>query len=489
MTKLAGGTHNKNTWCKLFALLPALLLSACVDNGGTKLADGIGGTGIIMGRLTGFGSVHVNGVDFNTDNARFVRDGKTITGLNAFNVGEIVTVTGTVNADRKSGTATEVTYSDILEGPVTKAATGKLLEVLGQQVTVDKHTVFHGFRKITELQTDNIVEVSGYTGASGKILATSIKLIGTQFSDGDNLEVEGSITELNTVAQTFRINDLMVNYAQAMFEGFTKAEINNDLYLIATTNQNIQGDVMVATTLTLVDDALEADVTYEIEGFITQFNSASDFEIDGFPVITNADTSYKNGNPADLYIDSFMVLTGTVNSQGILVAEEIILLDYDAEIFVEANIEFIDPEEKTITLLGQTIAVDSFTLYSDDTIEESSELDFGHFNVGEPVFVIAYPKTENQYIATRLSRINSFDSLYVSGLPTAPDSTQGQLTLFDNRVISDGDTFYLDEAGNDLSRTAFFDLMSERTAYIDITGQQLSTGFILAETMALGEEQ
>ena len=51
-----------------------LLLSACVDT--TLVAEGgMTGTGISAGRITGFGSIYVNGVYYNVDKAAFYRNG------------------------------------------------------------------------------------------------------------------------------------------------------------------------------------------------------------------------------------------------------------------------------------------------------------------------------------------------------------------------------------------------------------------------------
>ncbi|MCU7855552.1 MAG: hypothetical protein KZQ79_07650, partial [Candidatus Thiodiazotropha sp. (ex Lucinoma borealis)] len=47
-------------------------LYSCGGGGGSQVADGgIGGTGVSMGRVTGFGSIFVNGIEFETDNASF----------------------------------------------------------------------------------------------------------------------------------------------------------------------------------------------------------------------------------------------------------------------------------------------------------------------------------------------------------------------------------------------------------------------------------
>ncbi|MEW8384692.1 MAG: hypothetical protein AB2704_22775, partial [Candidatus Thiodiazotropha taylori] len=48
------------------------LYSCGGGSGGSQVADGgIGGTGVTQGRVTGFGSIFVNGIEYETDNASF----------------------------------------------------------------------------------------------------------------------------------------------------------------------------------------------------------------------------------------------------------------------------------------------------------------------------------------------------------------------------------------------------------------------------------
>ena len=469
-----------------------LSLTGCIENSGsTQLADGIGGTGItFFGRLTGFGSVHVNGVHFNTDNARFTRDGVSTSAQSDFNIGEIIQVVGTVNADRKTGTATEVIYSDVIEGPVTRVADGRTLSVMEQTVITDQLTVFHNFRKLADLQTDNIVEVSGYTDADGNIQATSLKLISEAFTAGDTLEVEGAVSQLNTTTQTFNVNGLTVHYAQALFTGMTQNDLRNGLYLAATATQNIENGTMIASELTKLDDAPEQGVIYEIEGLVSYFLSPGYFEIDGFPIATNADTTFEGGSAADLDENSFMLVVGTANAQGIIVAESIKLSDNNAGVYLEAPLEAIDPDAGTLTVLGQTVSIDAHTLLSDDTTDEFVVLELSQFNIGSPVYIVAYPDADDpdHYIASRLSRVNASEGIYLSGQAQDPDVIQGQFTLFNNTITSNDDTLYLGIDTSELSRAEFFEQVNDSGVYVDIIGTRIGNDYILAEILTLGTD-
>ena len=181
-----------------------LLLSAC-NAASDQASNGLGGTGITQGRVTGFGSIFVNGIKFNTDNAIFIRDGAGSKNQEDFSTGEIVTIKGSIDSNKTTGTATEVTFSDALEGVVTTKASGSNIEVLGQKVTTDNLTIFIGFNKLSDLVIGNVVEVSGFTVNNG-LTASSLKLISANYTNGSTQEVEGRIEKLNTTTQTFKLN-------------------------------------------------------------------------------------------------------------------------------------------------------------------------------------------------------------------------------------------------------------------------------------------
>ena len=89
----------------------ALLLTSCGP--GTQVA-GIEGSGApapitATGPVTGFGSIFVNGVEYTTTSAQIHIDDQPGS-ESQLAVGEIVTVTGTLNADDMTGTATQVIF-------------------------------------------------------------------------------------------------------------------------------------------------------------------------------------------------------------------------------------------------------------------------------------------------------------------------------------------------------------------------------------------
>ena len=94
------------------------------------------------GTITGFGSIFVNGVEWQTSGATITVDDNPGT-ESELKVGQVVTVRGTLNAAGTNGTADSVEFDNSVEGPIASIdlATGSFV-VLGQTVLVSADTGF-----------------------------------------------------------------------------------------------------------------------------------------------------------------------------------------------------------------------------------------------------------------------------------------------------------------------------------------------------------
>ncbi|MBA3731116.1 MAG: hypothetical protein H0W93_01800, partial [Gammaproteobacteria bacterium] len=136
----------------LLMALSSMLSVSCGGGGGTLAGGGIGGTGISNGTVTAFGSIFVNGIEFDTSQAQFTRGGQPATESD-FNVGEVVTVTGTFDENGRTGVAQQVMYESVVNGVVTNvpAIDDGEIEVLGQPVIITPANVFFNFLGVSEL--------------------------------------------------------------------------------------------------------------------------------------------------------------------------------------------------------------------------------------------------------------------------------------------------------------------------------------------------
>src|SRR3972149_8130806 len=233
-------------WSVMKMLVPWFVLFAVTSCGPLSLTDGnndlagggIGGTGISVGKITAAGgtSVDVNGVAFDITNTTVTVDG--VPGnQNNLKVGMIVKVDGTFNPDGTTGIAANIEFKDILEGPVDSVS--PTLVVLGQTVSVSSSTHYDfadinsdGTIDVSDFGIGNIVEVSGFVDANGVIHATYISLK-AESTAGDEFEIElkGTITNLNTFEGTFTFGSLLIDYNIADFKNMIVADLNNELYV------------------------------------------------------------------------------------------------------------------------------------------------------------------------------------------------------------------------------------------------------------------
>lgn len=470
----------------LIAGLVLAVLSACGGGGVALLADGIGGTGITsVGRITGFGSVYVNGVHFNTDGATFTRDDNGAT-QQEFRVGEIVKVEGRVNADGKTGVATKVVYADTLEGPVTRAVQGKSIEILGQTVLVDNLTVLHGFKTLADLEEGNIVEVSGFIDAQGRIEASSLSLQQVAFEAGIVLEVEGEISQLDTQRQTFKIGELDIQYTAAHFVDLSPETLRDGVFVIVSADQDLQDNILLASRIashSAGGTALEVDGIYEVEGVVSELSSPTRFKVGSLEVITDGNTEYANGLLSDLHLDAEIIVTGSATAPDTLQAERIEFIDTSVEVVLQGSLDAVDIKQGSITVAGQQLVLDASTLLSDDTSSEVRALSLEDFYVGESVFVVVNRYADGRLLVARMSKIDALEAnlIWLMDELGEYDVAQGTFNLFANTVMVDGTTLFFDSNDNEITQADFFAQLQKGLTIVDAEGMMVSAGFIQAD--------
>ena len=204
------------------AALVTLGLSACGGGGGgDSLAStdgsptqGISGSGATSsGTIDGFGSIFVNGVEFDTDDAEIIVEGQR--GNEAdLGIGMVVLVKGSVNADGTTGTADRVIVDNEVEGPVTAIQPDqdndtKLLTILGIGVIVERTgTVFEGVTFDT-IALEDVLEVSGFPETGNNLRATRVERKSAFVPGQTIVEVKGQVQ--NLVGTQFDLGEFMVD--------------------------------------------------------------------------------------------------------------------------------------------------------------------------------------------------------------------------------------------------------------------------------------
>jgi hypothetical protein len=387
----------------LLALSGSLLIAAC--GGGAEQVAGIDARGnpvpsavVSKGTITGFGSVIVNGVTYDTSSATFSIDGNTGTQPDLA-VGDVVVVRGTINDDGTSATAASVTFDDAVEGSIAAIDPDtQTFTVLGQLVRVDADTSFDDSispASLDGLSVTGVVEVSGFFLADGSISATRIE----PKPAGGEVELTGIVA--NVAGTTFEINDLVINFGSAMLSNFPSGAPENGQRVEAKGDAPGGSGELIATRVefkggNLGDDGDRA----ELEGFITRFDSATDFDVDGVPVTTNAQTVFENGTSADLALNRKIEVEGDIDAAGLLVATKI-EIKVAGFIRVESLVEDVQADQ--LTVLGIVITVDESTRYEDKSAAGVALFSLADISTGEYVEVRGFEDSSG-VISTRLER-------------------------------------------------------------------------------------
>jgi hypothetical protein len=311
--------------------LPLLSLSACGGGAavvGLLAGGGIGGTGFSTGAIIAFGSVIVNGVEFQTnDNTirRLLDDSPdNIPGKDneVFQEGMVVRVHYTAG----DNTALRIDFQDDLEGPAANLddAAGTFT-VLGQPVAFDDTTNI--LVEPGAVFADNaIVEVSGLYDADGLMHATFIKV--EPAGSKTVFEIKGFVSALDNQAKTFRLGPAAGSAAVTV--SFAVAELKD---LPSGLDDGIFVEVKTQTPAgTLVADSVEgkssvaddtpAEGEASVEGFVADLTggaaSGFDFTLNGIRVHAAPGTNGIDAVAPNVRVEA----EGTV-SNGILNAEKI----------------------------------------------------------------------------------------------------------------------------------------------------------------------
>ncbi|VAY88917.1 conserved hypothetical protein [mine drainage metagenome] len=201
----------------LLFLIP--LLSSC--GGGTQLAGGVGtgGTGVVTGTVTGFGSLVMDGIAYNSATPRY--DAESTTQPSVSVTAMKVPLGGQLNIQTDTqGNPTSVWINPALVGVVTSVnPTSGTLVVNGMEVVVNSttsslpNTFFIGYAGMGAIQLNDMVQVHGVPGTSSSgtpfVQATLIKLMPSNLPI---TRVSGALTQWNPSQHTFTVNGISFSF-------------------------------------------------------------------------------------------------------------------------------------------------------------------------------------------------------------------------------------------------------------------------------------
>jgi hypothetical protein len=333
-----------------------------------------------QGRITGFGSIFVSGVKYETDNAAITVDGQPAS-EDDLQLGQVVTVRGVSSGD--IGNAISVSYDDIVDGIVTNVSLDQKglgsIAVMGYEVTVDANTIVEFYTSnITALSQavydqnvgiQYIAEVSGYSDGNNRIHATRIDVKDYDPVNG-YIEIKGYVNNFDANSATFAIANMEVAYNTAtLFDDMTESMLADGMLVEVKGNgfdsqgrllaDRIENEINSGASSGTVDD------DYEIEGVVSSVSS-DQFVLNGYTIFYDQNTlgtEYLTEG-ALVEVDAYR------DDQSRLIAEEIepdeLDDNYHTKLEMKSLVQDVDLVNNTVQVMGKTIQLTSSTMMWDE---------------------------------------------------------------------------------------------------------------------------
>ena len=408
---------------------------------------GITRTGVAfgIGPITGFGSVIVNGATYATDgNTTFTKDGQPAT-QDDFSVGELVVVTGSIDDDNSNAAADSVESDSVVEGPASSHDTmTDQLVVLGQTVQITM-TASVDDSCPADLTTAPAVAVYGTVDGLGIIDATRIECRDGTW-DGV-MEINGLATGVTQT--TFEINGLTVDYSAASVDDFPTAGVISENDPVEAKGNTLNGDTLEADRVEYKGNRFDVNEGdhIEIEGFITRFESATNFDVSGIPVTTLTGTTYEGGAATDLGLNLKVEVEGEFDANDVLNATKVQIKTATA-VRVTGTLDSVTGD--TLVILGITVNTSTAnTRFEDKSSADVEQMNVGHLNPLDYVEIRGQEQPPGQITAKIVERDDTDTETELRGFVEVGGKAEPNLKVLDVTIVTDdASTVYRDSRGS-----------------------------------------
>ena len=363
----------------------AAALTAC---GGGGSSGGIGGTGnnpdVAVGTITQFGSVWVNGVEYEINADTTIRIDDRRSSESELREGMVVRVDGSISGKR----AGEITVDGAVKGFVEQVIDANQIVVMGQTIQIDTTTRFeNGVRPVA----GDRVDVHGLVAGDGVIAAGYIEKKTT--APTPPFAVKGVVKNQNSTAQTFQVGTLTVVYAAATIGDMPAGSWNGLQVEVkgSTCATNTTCGTLTASQVEPNGVDVRGSEKAEVEGVVGTV-AANAFTLGGVQVITSASTRYEGGLATDLLAGTKVEVEGSVSGSTIVATK----VSFRDAIRIEGDVASVSGNTLTITgLTGVTVNVTSIT-------ELKDLLAIGDLAVGNHLRLRGKLGAGNSVVASRL---------------------------------------------------------------------------------------
>lgn len=375
-----------------------LLLTAC---SGGESGTGIGGQPkVSVGTITGFGSVFVNGIEFDTSAASIYVNDSPATEQD-LSTGMVVAVVGSTDTSQATGEARAVYYENEVRGIVVHNKQPGTLEIMGQTVNYDADTLFDSVvatvKTIVDIPVNAVVEVSGYRIGDNALQATHISLLATDYSLAGQITVKGVVESVSgnrfTMGNLTVLTDTSTQYGDHIPNQTLTVGMN---IKVKSQRGLLNGELQADNIRLNKREYAATGASVEVEGIMMNLDAqAGEFRLNGYTVYYSEQTEIQGGAvPTD---GLKAQVDGVLISESQLEAKQV-TFRYKNNTHLIARVSNVDGGKNQVTVLGVTLQITNDTVMKDDdlNIKKFSLLDV---NAGDKIEIKAY-KSDNTNVIT-----------------------------------------------------------------------------------------
>ncbi len=338
-------------------LFAAILLTGC-GGGGSGSMSGPAKSSFTAGPITGFGSVIINGIRFNSSTARVANDddeAQSETDLKLGMVAEVDAGEITRDSTGSHGDAKAIHFRSAIIGPVNAIDTAtRLLVVLGQTVDVSNTTVFGDSlpNGPFSISVGDVLEIFGMLDTNtGHFLATRIE----SKPNAPFFKLRGVVSNLDTTAHTFMIGGETISYA-GLAADQVPADLANGLLVRVKLQTTQVNGTWVATQLKDAVRRMADGNEAELKGLVTSVMSPTQFSVNGIAV--DASNARFRPDGATIVLGAEVEVEGTASNGVIMATKVSIETEQEDELAgfeMHGAISTIDTVNKNFVLRGVTV--------------------------------------------------------------------------------------------------------------------------------------
>lgn len=451
-----------------------LVLVACggIEGTGSPIA-GIEGTGVSDGGASGFGSVYVNGIEYNTDHASILVNGGPDS-EEALQVGMILRVHGNVAQDGVTGVADRVEFDRPLYGPIEDIDHDtRVLTVLGQPVHLDDATLY-GTGSESALAVGQLCMVSAYPETNGSWFASLVNCSGDYIAGQTVVEVEGLARNVDVGTGQLNIGNLQVRFDGAALDA-SEGALAEGVLVDVTGRQPQSAGVLEADTLRVKSVQLEPGTPVQMEGIIGRFTALDNFELSR-QLVDASDAQREDSLNISPASGVRMRLQGVVSENGTITASRFHLQPVP-DVLMTGRLDRVDRDRSRVTVFGGEHKALDVTQYEDNSTQRRRRFRLRDLREGDYVQMRGFRDAQGHTVVTRIERRNEEEPnsgtvvarfrvglgnpdpllAQVRGLLDSFSFVDSRLVIAGVQVATDNSrTEFMDRSGNSVTSLQFY---------------------------------